>query len=1108
VGAFSIGAAEDATYLVQLDAAPSVTSVNHASAEAMAEVCSNFAVVPGVLRAQPNLLYSGSLEPNDPLFTHENRNGFIEMNAPAAWDITTGSSDIIVAVLDSGVTPHPELAGRLLPGYDFFNDDADPSDDHGHGSHVAGIVAATGNNGVGSMGVAWGVKVLPVKVLGTTNIGTTAAVISGIQYAADNGAQIINLSLGQLTDDPALHAAVQYALAAGSLPIAAVGNDGRELKAFPAAYPEVLAVGANWTGRAYAGFSNFGHWVDISAPGLDIRSLENDGSGFEEKSGTSMATPMVAGAATLVLSVAPSLTPHELRARLLRTAHGAFYDNPANSEHRYNSRLGAGSLDVNAAVRNLSERDSIVQISFSQGGDPVVESLLERGETYDVSVTVENVAPFARAVTVEVLSADPLVGITGGGPRILNLATGVPVLETGFTVSISSAATPNLVRPLTVRVTPSGGSAEVHDFVISTAFDLVPGWPQTIPECLLGVPATDPAFVTMTDGVVRIYQANTSFDTIHSYAADGSPLLTTYATPEVLYSPLAANLTSDADEEIVFPVASSIDGAFIWAIGSDHSTLSGWPVPFEGFASGKTGMDLEAATRISAADLDNDGYEEIIIAESRLFKTRYPWSTGGAYQTRVYALRPNGTLMPGWPQFIDGQISLNFPPAVGDTTGDGIPEIVVPIDTVSQIVSTSEMNPAPPPVMVFSADGVLVRTLTPSRGAAQRCGFGAQGVALADFDMDGAQEIVRHYGGCGINVWKSDGSQLPGFPTVAGQLEVDVPPGINPDTRGGSPSVADIDGDGSLDIAVTAGGFKMYGTGTWDPVDYTTTLLVVASNGVSLSGFPKLLETIPYPHQSWAQERGSDPLLIDLDGDGNREIFTQSRVLGALFGFDKNGLEVEGFPIRFRKVNAGTTPFSFADIDRDGSFELLTGADLADALTIYDLPFQYAASSDVAINPEFAPWPRAGSDTGYTSRSSDAATTFLPGTPVPTVTPIPTPTATPLPTPTRTPTPIASPPAQDQLVLSAEQLTNIRNGWTKIRFRARVGRSGTFSATDARVDYQCVLGAARRTGLLSVPAGGILTRTLSRVLPQMRCTFKARKGVLRDSVRVVLRRKI
>ncbi len=233
----------------------------------------------------------------------------------AAWGVTTGSPGIVVAVVDSGVDPwHEELDGRILAGYDFIDDDEDPSDEYSHGTHVAGIIAAAMNNGFGGAGVAPGVSILPVRVLDGNGSGTSASVISGIDYAVDRGAQIINLSLSDSHYSFTLREAIERAYAAQVTVVAAMGNQSSNLRVYPAAFDHVIAVAAVNRDGSRADFSNYGAWCDLAAPGMDIWStIPGD---YASMNGTSMATPVVAGAAALYMSVYGNPGPDAMESAL------------------------------------------------------------------------------------------------------------------------------------------------------------------------------------------------------------------------------------------------------------------------------------------------------------------------------------------------------------------------------------------------------------------------------------------------------------------------------------------------------------------------------------------------------------------------------------------------------------------------------------------------------------------------------------------------------------------------------------------------------------------------------------------------------------------------
>lgn len=230
--------------------------------------------------------------PNDPHYGEQW--GLPVVGLPEAWD-SLPSRTVIVAVIDSGVClSHPDLQGRLVGGYDFVDDDTDPSDIYGHGCGVAGVIAANSNNGIGISGVAPNANIMPLRVLDGSGLGSYSNIANAIIYAADNGADIINLSLAGTSSSAILEASIAYAIQRGVVVIAAAGNFGSDRTFYPAAYPSVIAVGAIDVDLTRSRFSNFGPDVDVYAPGRDILTT-NMAGGYDFQSGTSFAAPIVAG---------------------------------------------------------------------------------------------------------------------------------------------------------------------------------------------------------------------------------------------------------------------------------------------------------------------------------------------------------------------------------------------------------------------------------------------------------------------------------------------------------------------------------------------------------------------------------------------------------------------------------------------------------------------------------------------------------------------------------------------------------------------------------------------------------------------------------------------
>src|SRR5215218_5727197 len=305
-----------------------------------------------VVAAEPDYVRRAAAEPGDPFWAKSGAQQPLRLlRAPAGWELQHAAG-ATVAVVDSGVDPdHPDLADRLLPGRDYVGGDLDPRDDtigdaRGHGTQVAGIAAAATDNGRGIAGVGWGARILPVKVLDRFGSGYDSDIAAGMTWAADQGADVINLSLGGAADSAVLRDAVDYAGGRGSAVVAAAGNDGGRAISYPAAIPAVIAVSAGTRTGEPAYFSNHGPWVDLSAPGYEVLTtdlVEGPGEGYVFASGTSFAAPHVAGAAALVSAQHPDWSPAQVAGRLRSSAQDL---GPPGIDPYH----GAGRLDVAAAL--------------------------------------------------------------------------------------------------------------------------------------------------------------------------------------------------------------------------------------------------------------------------------------------------------------------------------------------------------------------------------------------------------------------------------------------------------------------------------------------------------------------------------------------------------------------------------------------------------------------------------------------------------------------------------------------------------------------------------------------------------------------------------------
>lgn len=259
--------------------------------------------------AEPNGIWHAVRTPNDSLWSTQY--GPRQIQCEAAWDITIGDSGIIIAIVDTGIQlTHADLSAKLVPGTGFVGN-SNGNDDNGHGTHCAGIASATTNNSLGIAGVGWLCSLQPVKVLNSGGSGSWAAVANGIRWAADNGAKVMNISLGGTSDGGATRTAVEYAWNRGTILAAAAGNNGSSGAFYPAFYDQCIAVAATNQSDNRASFSNFGSWVDVAAPGQGINSTWL-GGGYTYLDGTSMASPHVAGLAGLIFSILGSGASNQL----------------------------------------------------------------------------------------------------------------------------------------------------------------------------------------------------------------------------------------------------------------------------------------------------------------------------------------------------------------------------------------------------------------------------------------------------------------------------------------------------------------------------------------------------------------------------------------------------------------------------------------------------------------------------------------------------------------------------------------------------------------------------------------------------------------------------
>jgi subtilisin family serine protease len=396
---------------------PGVYKLAYKNREDIYSVVDELKKNPDVDYAEPNYFYQTSVVPNDPSFELEW--GITKIGAPAAWDVNKGDPKVVIAVIDTGVDyRHSDLTDNIwhnpgeIPGngidddcngyvddaigWDFVSvpadwvapgedpgpQDNDPMDFFGHGTHVSGIAAGRSNNGVGIAGVSWNSKIMPLRA-GYTYVDGNGYleledIAEALYYAADNGANVINMSFGCPYNSRLLRDAVEYAHNKGCIMTASAGNvDSYDAGSpyYPAACDHVIAVAAVGSGDKisiwnYMAFSNFGDFVDICAPGTNILSTFPNGM-YGYASGTSMASPIVAGVAALVKSKHMDWTPEQIEARLKATADDVY---AVNTQSFLQGKLGAGRVSAKRALGNLS-----MAITYPKPSSIISSSVVVKG---------------------------------------------------------------------------------------------------------------------------------------------------------------------------------------------------------------------------------------------------------------------------------------------------------------------------------------------------------------------------------------------------------------------------------------------------------------------------------------------------------------------------------------------------------------------------------------------------------------------------------------------------------------------------------------------------------------------------------------------------------
>lgn len=916
-----------------------------------------------------------------------------DIRAPEAWAVQTDARAVLVAVVDTGVDYfHPDLAANIwvnpgeipgngrdddgngyvddVHGYDFVSDDSHPMDDHTHGTHVAGIIGAVGDNRIGVAGVCWRVRLMALKAFDDRGEGTVAAVVEAIHYAVANGARVLNASWGQSDKSLALQEAVAAAADAGLLLVAAAGNERTDLAPYPAALEPVLAVAALNAAGQRAPFSNYGAFVDLAAPGDAILSTTPNAR-YDLLSGTSMAAPHVTGVAALVLARHPDFTPAQV-ANLLRNAV---------EDIRTDRYVGSGRLHAGKALRAVApyplaaltvppvvagrldlrgtaagEHFAGYRLEFGTGTypdewtvfhqatTPVEDGVLYRdfasdrlGEgTHTVRLVVTDTfgqEAQARAVievrNVEITAplgndsvrAGDVVTVRGTvfgtgrtytlehGPG-LNPATwstnGITLLDGGrhevFNGVLgtwdTAAAAPDQFHTLRLVARANGGVVgEWRAPMVHLDSQLRPGWPVHLPS--VGVyPTNDWRHFTVADldgdgprELLRVQPGASAADPVRLLvlAADGSVRWTRDLAPGEPASdiPVVGDLDGDGRLEVVVDAGEARQ---LHAFRYDGTPLGGaWPVPLPGPAPGKV-----------IADLDRDGRPELIGLANA-------WAAGSGESGRLFVLNADGTLRASWRVDLCWS-TAGWPrrlPAVGNFDEDRTLEIVAP----------------------YGCGGLALFDLALPDQPVWRKDLGGEILAppvVGDLDGDRRDEVIAGLNdpnavngvgsGGGLYALDGYGNLLPGWPVL---VEASFATPL---------ALADVDGDGSLEIAAVESGRPR--------------VHLLRHDGAPLPGWPLALNPLPILR--------SAPVLADLDGDGGLEVVLpvpglmrlallegDLSLAGGVLAWDRYGGRLDLHPHSrldglFAEAAGGTrykaAPAVITDLDGNGRLDVLAAS--------------------------------------------------------------------------------------------------------------------------------------------------------------------------------------
>ncbi len=921
----------------------------------LGELLDEYKKDPNVQSVTPSTLVKpADISPNDYYFStndlwhtpsHSDLWNIQKINLPSAWEDTTGSENVVVAVIDTGIdNTHPDLKQNIwqntgeianngvdddgngfkddIQGWNFINDNNDLSDINGHGTHVAGIIGAVGNNdtnhledtGTRLVGTNWKISLMPVKFI-TSRGGSDFDAASAINYAVDNGASIINASWGGVFPSPIVSEAINYAHSKGVIFVAAAGNYNQTASTYsPANEPNVIAVSSTNYQDEKSCFSNFGIVVDVAAPGgdatrcggvddgiLSARSSTTNREGVGEyyllASGTSMAAPHVAGIAALIKAKNPDFTNEEIRHILRNSADPIFGTN-------WNENVGYGRVNAAQALSSSSPPPTPRITTLPATTNPQIISI--KGYVHSKNPLSNYKLEYGK----------------GKNPSEWNqLASGTSAVPNE--TQLASLDGRNLSGYFTFRLSATDSDGQKSEDRIQIYFEnnLVSSLPKSIEKpaiflinYFLRGDEASLAFGDIT-GNGKPELVATSLCKIYAWKGNGNitpgfPAEISDSSCEAIRHVTLVDLDKSGNgaQEILVTGASKM----IYVLNGDGTTRKEWPKNLAEIDPHASESGLSGLFPFSyglAADLDSDNQNEIIT---------HGFQIGGiGNPDPAFAFEEDGSLMTGWPSFNHKTFYPNF--MGSGSFGNYLPgqekEVIIPTLFDGAIFNSS-------------GDTDVLKRFVPG-GASEMHQFS---FPSANFDLDSLDEV--------ISVLRKQSDQV-----VVEALNVEDATNSlgwskEATSSWGGASIADVDGNGELEILFNADD-KIY---------------IWKKDGSDLPGWPKEKNKIArnqYP-----------PTTLDLNRDGKLEIIVADAAGEGLSIFDYSGKKIFSAPYL---GNIYTHPIA-ADFDGDGIMEIavLASSDL-DILKDLNIKLYLFEIPDSTVLPHSTPWPQMNHDSGRSS---------------------------------------------------------------------------------------------------------------------------------------------